>query len=310
MRILVTGAAGYLGSILTPLLLRRGHTVIALDNFRTGTATSLAACCSYDKFTLVRGDARDSRTMATLLPKVDAIIPLAAIVGVPACDHDNLAATTTNLQAIQLLCEKSSQEQLILYPCTNSGYGIGEETKECTELSPLQPLSIYGRSKVFAEQGVINRRNSTSFRFATLFGASPRMRLDLLVNDFTYRALRDKALTLFEGGFRRNYLHVRDAAAAFMHVLDHPTGVVSQKVFNVGLSSANLTKRQLCEKIRTYIPDFTWAESETGTDPDKRDYTVSNAKFEATGWLPQYTLDEGIQELIKLYQAPFESYRN
>ena len=308
MKILVTGGAGYLGSVLVPLLLRRGHTVTVLDNFRSGTATSLAACCSYTTFTLVRGDARDRGTLQRLLAKADAIIPLAAVVGVPACDRDTEAAHTVNTGAIASLTFYASQNQLILFPCTNSGYGVGGQ-EECTEESALTPLSLYGTSKVQAEKLVRKHTTSVSFRFATLFGASPRMRLDLLVNDFTYRAVRDKALTLFEGDFRRNYLHVRDAAGAFMHVLDHPY-LISQKVFNAGLSSANLSKRELCYRIKEFVPEFTWHDSETGQDPDKRDYVVSNAKFEATGWTPQYSLGDGIRELVQLYQAPFETFRN
>ena len=308
MKVLVTGGAGYLGAALVPALLDAGHDVTVLDSFRHGVP-SLAACCHHPRFALVRGDAHGGE-LKRLVAKADAIIPLAALVGAAACDRDPTAAITTNENAIDALYRAASREQLILYPNTNSGYGAGGAA-ECTEDTPLQPLSLYGSLKAHAEAIVLEHPHGVSFRFATLFGASPRMRLDLLVNDFVYRAVRDRALTLFEGGFRRNYLHVRDAASAFVFALEaeHYKSMAGY-AFNVGLSDANLTKRALCQRIQRHVPDFCWFESPIGEDPDQRDYVVSNARIEATGWRPRHSLDDGITELVKLYQMPFEGYCN
>lgn len=310
MEVLVTGAAGYLGAVLVPALLSAGHRVIALDNFCHGVP-SLAACCANPYLELIRGDARNNTLLRKLMPQADVIIPLAALVGASACDRDLTATITTNTSAIKALCYEASRNQLILFPSTNSGYGIGSQA-ECTEDTPLNPISLYGRSKKQAEEAILEHPNGISFRFATLFGASPRMRLDLLVNDFVYRAVRDRSLTLFEGEFRRNYLHVRDAADVFLFMInyaqEHTAGY--DHVFNVGLSNANLTKRELCKCITQHVPGFVWNESPTGEDPDKRDYVVSNARIEAIGWRPKYLLDDSIVELIKLCQMPFESYRN
>lgn len=313
MKILVAGGAGYLGSVLVPMLLQRNHEVTVIDNFRYNQ-TSLMPWCWHPCLTIIN---RDVVRIAHdfLVKNADVIIPLAALVGAPLCDKDPTAAITVNTRSIEALCSVATPDQIILYPMTNSGYGMGGEA-ECTEESPLCPISIYGQSKVEAERAVLAHPKGVSFRFATLFGCSPRMRLDLLVNDFVHRAVRDKALTLFEGGFRRNYLHVRDAARVFLFALENelqplPANLFGQ-AFNVGLSSANLTKRELCEKIAEHVPGFVWHEATTGEDPDKRDYIVSNAKIEALGWRPLYTLDDGIRELIKGFSMPMEDgrYRN
>lgn len=318
-KIIVTGGAGFLGAILVPMLLERGHDVTVIDNFRYGQ-TSLMACCHHPNLKIINRDVRiitgskgflGSMKSYPPISDADIIIPLAALVGAPVCDKDPDVAYRINSGAISDVCNTAYSYQTILYPMTNSGYGIGTET-ECTEKSELLPISIYGKSKVAAETLVLSHPRGISFRFATLFGCSPRMRLDLLVNDFTYRAVKDKALTLFEGGFRRNYLHVRDAARAFVFAIENAEKLkMFRQAYNIGLSSANLTKRELCAKIAEHVPDFVYHESAVGTDPDKRDYVVSNAKIEALGWKPQYTLDDGIQELIKGYQMPLESeYRN
>ncbi len=303
MRILVTGGAGYLGSILVDYLLM-DHDVIVLDNFmhtdRTGE-NSLAHLCRRRHLDIIRGDARDTRLIEELVPKADVIIPLAALVGAPLCDLNRIGAATTNLSAVKLIFEYASKGQAIIIPTTNSGYGIGEPGKECTEESPLKPISLYGQTKVEAEAAVLERGNSASLRFATLFGMSPRMRTDLLVNNFVQRALRDRTVTLFEAGAKRNYLHVRDAAAAFVHAIEN-WDLMKNNIFNVGLSDANLSKRELCEKIKEHVPNFTVLEAAVGEDPDKRDYIVSNAKIEATGYRPAYSLDDGITELIKGFQ--------
>lgn len=300
MRILVTGGAGYLGSILVQTLLAAEHDVTVLDNF-AHRENSLAHLCWWDHLRVVRGDVRDERLIRQLVAKVDAIIPLAALVGAPLCDADRVGAHSTNLVAIQILRQKASKDQPIIIPTTNSGYGIGDRGKECTEASPLKPISFYGKLKVDAEAEMMERGNAVSLRFATLFGMSPRMRLDLLVNDFVHRALRDRCVVLFEADAKRNYLHVRDAAEAFSHVLDN-WALMKGGVYNVGLSDANLSKRELCEKIRGHIPTLTVLEAPVGSDPDKRDYIVSNAKIEATGYRPTFSLDDGIIELIKGFQ--------
>ncbi len=300
MIILVTGGAGYLGSILVEALLGEDHEVVVIDSF-AHRQNSLAHLCSDIRLDIIRGDVRDIPLVTKLASKADAILPLAAIVGAPACDSDPDMAIAVNRDAVAALCTTASREQRIIIPITNSGYGIGEPGKECTELSPLKPISLYGMSKVRAEADVMARGNAVSLRFATLFGMSPRMRLDLLVNDFVHRALRDRAIILFEADAKRNYLHIRDAAGAFVHALEN-WELMKDNIFNVGLSDANLSKRELCEKIKEHVPIFTVLEAAVGEDPDKRDYIVSNAKIEATGYRPQFSLDDGITELIKGFQ--------
>ena len=298
MRILCTGGAGFLGSILVPALLDAGHEVTVLDNFRYGQ-NSLAHVCADPKLTIVRGDVRDV-DQGRLAIETDIIIPLAALVGAPLCAADKVGAKTTNLDAIADLCAQADSGQRIIIPISNSGYGVGELGKECTEETPMRPISLYGQTKVLAEEAVFRRGNAISLRLATVFGMSPRMRLDLLVNDFVYRAVTDRAVVLFEAHFKRNYIHVRDVARAFLHAIDNFDAMKNQ-AFNVGLSDANLSKAELCERIAAHVPGFVWLNSEVGTDPDKRDYVVSSAKIEATGFRPQFTLDDGIVELIKGY---------
>jgi nucleoside-diphosphate-sugar epimerase len=297
-RILVSGGAGYLGSILVPALLDAGHMVTVLDSFKWNQ-NSLAHVCADGGLEIVRGDARDPRVLEPLLDQADLIIPLAALVGAPLCDADATGAVTTNTSAIQILCRLTKRP--IIIPISNSGYGIGEPGKECTEDSPLNPISLYGKTKVEAEQAAMLRSNAISLRLATVFGMSPRMRLDLLVNDFVYRAVTDRAVVLYEARAKRNYIHVRDVARVFLHAIDN-FGAMKDHIFNVGLSDANLSKRELCKRIKEHVPDFTFLEAPVGSDPDKRDYVVSNARIEATGWKPAYSLDDGIRELIKGYK--------
>ena len=300
MKILITGGAGYLGSVMTPTLLSLGHEVTVVDNFMF-RPNSLADCCQYDTFEVIRGDCRDEALMKKLVAKADAIIPLAALVGAPLCDRDKVGATTTNRDAVQLLCKLASKKQRILYPTTNSGYGIGEKGKHCTEDSPLRPISLYGTTKCEAEAAVLDRENGLTFRLATVFGLAPRMRLDLLVNDFVYRAVNDRAVVVFEGHFKRNFLHIRDAARAFLHALKN-FEKMRGKAYNVGLEDANLSKLELCAVIKKQLPQFVYMEAPIGEDPDKRDYIVSNKRILATGFRTEWPLDRGITELIKGYR--------
>jgi nucleoside-diphosphate-sugar epimerase len=298
-KVLVTGGAGYIGSTLVPSLLAAGHEVTVLDNFRYGQS-SLLDCCAHPKFTVVRGDARDPDTLRRLLRDADVVIPLAALVGAPLSDADQVGARTTNLDAVKLLVSLRARSQRILFPTTNSGYGIGEPGKLCTEETPLRPISLYGVTKVEAERAVLDAGNAVSFRLATVFGVSPRMRIDLLVNDFVHRAVTDRTVVVFEGAAKRNYLHVRDVARAFQHALDHFDAMAGEP-YNVGLSDANLSKLELCARIQAHVPGFVYLEAPVGEDPDKRDYIVSNAKIEATGFRPTHGLDGGIRELVKAY---------
>lgn len=298
--ILVTGGAGYIGSTLVPALLEAGHAVAVLDNFMY-QQNSLAHVCSHPDFSVTNGDVRDLAVVGPLLKRADAVIPLAALVGAPICDRDRIAARTVNHDAIVRMMKIMSPSQRILFPVTNSGYGVGEKGSFCTENSPLRPVSLYGKLKVDIEKRILNRKNSLTFRLATVFGMSPRMRIDLLVNDFTYRAVKDRFIVLFEGHFKRNYIHVRDVARVFLHGMKRFESMKGEP-YNVGLSDANLSKRELCERIQKQLSDFYFNEAAVGKDPDKRDYIVSNAKIERSGFQPKYSIDDGVRELIKGYQ--------
>ncbi|HEY3384854.1 MAG TPA: SDR family oxidoreductase, partial [Vicinamibacterales bacterium] len=255
--------------------------------------------CHHPHFRLVRGDARLRSDLDPLLASADIVIPLAALVGAPLCDRDPVAATTTNRDAIAEMLPRLSPQQRVLMPVSNSGYGIGEVGKFCTEESPMRPISLYGRLKVEAEQILLDTHPaSVSLRLATVFGMSPRMRFDLLVNDFTFRAWRDRFVVVFEGHFKRNYIHVRDVARAFLHAIDH-FETMGGEIYNVGLSEANLSKLELCDRIKQQVPDFVSLESALSKDPDKRDYIVSNEKIERTGFRPAHSLDQGIAEVLK-----------
>jgi len=306
-RILVTGGAGYIGSVLTDHLLREGHKVTVLDSLLYGQS-SLFALANNPHFNFVKGDVLDEPLMKDLIAKHDAIIHLAAIVGAPACKANPVLAQLTNQDSVEMLARHISHSQKLLFPNTNSGYGIGAKDAECTETSPLTPVSEYGKQKVAAEKLVLGK-DGISFRLATVFGMSPRMRLDLMVNDFTYRAYRDHSIVLFEEHFRRNFIHVRDVANAFVFGLRQYERMKGQ-AFNVGLSEANLTKRELCERIKQHVSDFYVHSAEIGSDPDKRDYVVSNAKIESFGFKPQQSLDSGITELLKGFPMLQNPYAN
>lgn len=298
-KIAITGGAGYIGAVLTKILVDGGHEVTVLDSFLHGQIT-LLDCCMNKNFRIIRGDVRDKAVLERSIQGAEYIIHLAALVGAPVCNKDPFAAKSVNVDATNLLLSLRKGNQRILYPCTNSGYGIGEKDKFCTEETPMRPISLYGRTKVEAEQAILKSGNSITFRLATVFGASPRMRLDLLVNDFVYRALTDRYVVVFEGDFKRNYIHIRDVARVFLHAIENFAEMENQ-VYNVGLSDANLSKLELCEEIKKQLPNFVYSESKTGEDPDKRDYIVSNEKIERTGFKPKFSLSDGIAELIKAY---------
>jgi nucleoside-diphosphate-sugar epimerase len=285
--------------VLTPQLLSAGHQVTILDNFMF-RQVPLADSCAHDAFDIVRGDCRDKDLVGRLIAKADCVIPLAALVGAPLCDRDRMGAESINRDAVRLVCELTSQQQWVIIPMTNSGYGIGQQDVYCTEDTPLKPISLYGTTKAEAEMAVLERANGMSFRLATVFGMSPRMRLDLLVNDFVYRAVTDRAVVIFEGHFKRNFIHVRDVAGAFLHALAN-FEKMKGRPYNVGLDDANLSKLELCAVIQKHLPKFVFLEAAIGEDPDKRNYVVSNARIAATGFRTQWPLDRGIRELIKGY---------
>ncbi|TSA45686.1 NAD(P)-dependent oxidoreductase [bacterium] len=298
--ILVTGGAGYIGSILVPMLLRKGFNVTVLDNFLYNQV-SLSDCVSFDNFRVVRGDSRDEELLKKYMKDADYIIPLAAIVGMSACDADRHAAKTINLEAIRSILNLRSKNQKIIFPNTNSGYGIGKQGIYCDEKTPLNPISLYGQAKAQAENIILDSGEAITFRLATVFGISPRMRLDLLVNQFVHEALTKGYVVLFEAHFKRNFIHIQDVARAFIHAIENFEKMKNEP-YNVGLSNANLSKKELCEEIKKQIPKFYFVEAEVGEDPDKRNYIVSNAKIESTGFMPVVSLQSGIAELIKGYE--------
>lgn len=300
MKVLVTGGAGYIGSILVPALLKEGHEVTVIDNFFYNQS-SLLDCCHDPRITIVRGDARDKELLKKHLAGKDFIIPLACLVGAPLCDKFPEEAKSINLGAVRHLLELRQPGQKIIFPNTNSGYGVGQEGIYCTEETPLNPISRYGKLKVEAEKALLEAGDAITLRLATVFGISPRMRLDLLVNDFVYRAVNDGFLVLFEANFKRNYIHIRDVAAAFIHAINNFERMKNEP-YNVGLSDANLSKLELCQAIQKQLPDFYFTEASIGEDKDKRNYIVSNEKIEKTGFRPHVSLDEGIAELIKGYK--------
>lgn len=300
MKILVTGGAGYIGSVLVPTLVEKDFDVTVIDKFMY-KQTSLLESCYKKNLSVINGDARDKKLISKHMKNADYIIPLACIVGAPACDRDPLAAKTINFDAIKMILELRNTNQKIIFPTTNSGYGIGQKGIYCTEKAPLNPVSLYGRLKVDIEKEILKAKNSITLRLATVFGMSPRMRLDLLVNDFVYRAINDRFVILFESHFKRNYVHIRDVVKAFIHCMDNFEEMKNEP-YNVGLSDANLSKWELCEEIKKQVKDFYFIEAKVGKDPDKRDYIVSNEKIESTGFKPDYSLQQGIEELIKGYQ--------
>ena len=301
MKVLITGGAGYLGSVITETLLDNGYHVTCLDKL-IFNQVSLLPHTSNPNFKFVYGDVRNEDLLERLCNEVDVIIPLAAIVGFPACDAEPQLANEVNFKQIfNIVKFTAGKNKKILYPNTNSGYGIGVGQTESTEESPLNPISVYGNTKCSAENFLRANTNAIVFRLATVFGVSPRMRTDLLVNDFTYKAITDKYIVVFEKTFKRNFIHIKDVASAFLFMINN-YDKYKNEVFNVGLSNANLSKQELLEKIQSHVKDFAVSYNDYYEDPDKRDYIVSNAKIEATGWMPEWNLDRGIVELIMAYQ--------
>ena len=295
-KILVTGGAGYIGSILVPQLLNEGHKVTVIDNYMY-KQNALAELIINKNFNLDVSDVRDFANIKKLLGKNDIIIPLAAIVGAPACSKNPVESTSINKDSILNLFKLVSKDQIVIMPTTNSAYGSGNEENYCDENSPLNPLSLYARDKVEVEKELLQLNNWISFRLATVFGLSPRMRLDLLVNNFVYRALVDKFIVLFEGHFKRNYIHVRDVSNAFNFAISNIDSM-NKNIFNVGLSEANISKMELCQEIHKLLPDFVIKEEEFTKDPDQRNYIVSNKKIEKMGFVTSIDLYTGLKELV------------
>jgi nucleoside-diphosphate-sugar epimerase len=301
MKILITGGAGYLGSVITGKMLNAGHQVVVLDKL-IFNQVSLLTYTSNPNFKFIYGDVRNLELLERLCNEVDVIIPLAAIVGFPACASEPELAKDINFRQIfNIVKFTNGKGKKILYPNTNSGYGIGVGQTECTEESPLNPISVYGTTKCDAENFLKTNTDAIIFRLATVFGVSPRMRTDLLVNDFTYEAITKKYITVFEKNFKRNFIHIQDVASVFLFMLENYDQYRGE-IFNVGLSNANLSKQELLEKIQEHVKNFAINYNDYFEDPDKRDYIVSNLKVESTGWLPKWTIDMGIEELIMAYQ--------
>ena len=300
MKVLITGGAGYLGSILSERLLADGNEVTVIDDFSAGRP-GLFHLCGNPRFDVVRGDARDERILKDKIKSADVIVPLAAVVGMPACNRDPERARSLNVEAIRSIIRLKSPSQLVVYPNTNSGSGTRTGETFCTEETPLEPISLYGETKMQAERDLLETGKAVVFRLATVFGMSPRPRLDLLVNHFVWAAVTDGYLVLFEKAFRRNYVHIRDVADAFLHAMKN-SQAMQGKPYNLGLDDANLTKEQLALKIKEHVPSFYLHFAEVGSDPDKRDYLVSNARLAKAGFVAKRSLDEGIRELMKGYR--------
>jgi nucleoside-diphosphate-sugar epimerase len=301
-RVLVTGGLGYLGSVLCEHLLDAGYKVKAVDNLMYGAGQQgLFHLCARPAFDFVKGDVRDEALMKSVLRDVDVVIHLAAIVGASACDRDPHLATTVNLESVHLLNRLRSPRQLVIYPNTNSGYGATSGQSYCTEDSPLLPISLYGKTKVQAELHLLDSPNVITLRLATVFGMSPRMRLDLLVNHFVYTAYTEGYIVIFEKDFKRNYVHIRDVADCMLYGISNASRVTG-KPYNLGLDSANLSKEELALKVKEFMPNFYIHFAAIGQDPDKRNYIVSSQRLRQAGFEARRSLEDGIRELLKGYR--------
>jgi nucleoside-diphosphate-sugar epimerase len=308
-RVLVTGGAGYVGSVLCEHLLAAGYRVTVVDNLMYGQCP-LLHLCARPSFEFVRGDARDESCMKRHVREHDVLIPLAAIVGAPACDRDPQLSAAVNYEAVRLINRLRSRDQLVVFPNTNSGYGTRTDCAVCTEETPLEPITLYGKTKVQAEKELLGSPNAVALRLATVFGMSPRMRLDLLVNHFVYAAVTDGYLVIFERDFKRNYVHIRDVADCFIHSIKN-AGSMTGRAYNVGLDAANLSKGELALKVREHVPSFFIHFSEIGSDPDKRNYIVSSRRLSEAGFEAGRSLDDGIRELLKGFRMlPRGVFRN
>ena len=308
-RVLVTGGAGYVGSVLCEHLLAAGYAVTVIDNLMYNQ-NALFHLCAHSLFDFIRGDARDESCLRQHLKNKDIIIPLAAIVGAPACDREPQLARSVNFEAVRLINRLRSPEQFVIFPNTNSGYGTKTGTAVCTEETPLEPITLYGKTKVQAETELLESPNTLTLRLATVFGISPRMRLDLLVNHFVYAAVTDGYLVIFEKDFKRNYVHIRDVAGCFLHCMKNATAMAG-RAYNVGLDAANLSKGELAQKVREHVPSLFIHFSEIGSDPDKRDYIVSNQRLRDAGFEATRSIDDGIEELLKGYRMlPRNVFKN
>jgi len=299
MKVLITGGAGYIGSELVGTLLERGHRVTVVDNLLYGGG-SLLRYANVEEFSFEKLDVRDALKFKEHMVWADAIIPLAALVGFPLCDRDPVAARQVNFEVNRRIAEDKRNNQKVIYPCTNSGYGVSKGGSVCTEESPLNPTSLYGTTKVKAEAFYRQTENCVTLRLATVFGSSSRMRTDLLVNNFVLRALRDRVLVLYECEFMRNYVHIQDVCAVFAWILDNWEACKNQ-TFNVGNDSLNMNKLQLAEKISEYLP-VEIIKAEFNSDPDVRDYIVSSQKIYDKGFECVHDLDDGIKEIIQAYK--------
>ena len=309
MKILVTGGAGYIGSVLVPKLLKENYEVTVLDNLFFDQFTLFEAFKN-KKFNFIKGDVRDRKFLYDLAEKFDLIIPLAALVGAPLCDKHPQMAKDTNQFAIENLCSDLSKSKKIILPVTNSGYGTKNSEIKCTEETPLNPISIYGKTKVAAEYAVLNRGNAISLRLATVFGVSSRMRTDLLVNHFVYEATKKKYLKIFEGHFKRNFVHIEDVSNVIIFVIKN-FDKFKNNCYNFGLEDANLSKLELAKYIQKFIKDLIIEESNSGKDPDQRNYIVSNQKILNTGFKFEFSLEKGVVELIKAYEMlPQDNFCN
>ncbi len=298
-KVLVTGAAGYIGSLLVTELVRIKYDVTVIDNLMF-SKTSLLHLMVKKNFKFIYGDVTNHKLISKHLKGKDFIIPLAGLVGAPLCEKFKKKTVKVNLDAIKYIISKAKNSQKIIFMNSNSGYGIGKKNKYCDETTPLNPISLYGRTKVAAEKEVTKFKNSVCFRLATVFGYSYRMRTDVLVNNFVLKAVQTKKIDLFEPNFRRNYIHVRDVVRAILFTINN-FNKMKGNIYNLGLSSANLTKKQLSLKIKNRIKDLK-ITIKKGKDPDKRDYFVSNKKIEKLGFFPIYSIEQGIDEMINVFQ--------
>ncbi len=297
-RVLITGGAGYIGSVLTEVLLNKGYQVTVIDNLLY-SQTSLVTFSFHKNFKFILGDVRDISILKPLVECHDVIIPLAAIVGMPACKANPELTIQINYEQVKNITKWTTKNQMILIPNTNSQYG--SSTEIITEDSPFKPLSLYAETKCDAEKAVLDSGNGIALRLATVFGTSYRMRIDLLVNDFVYKSVTDGYLVLFESHFIRNYIHIRDISNTFLFMIENYEEC-NNNAFNVGLTEANCTKLELANKIKKIIPDLVIVENNFKQDFDQRNYMVSNSKLESKGWKSQFTLEDGILELIQSYQ--------